>query len=302
MPNSSTNALSRGVAATGRVWSRSESRRLRSRRDQQIAATPSSPLRDGTLALFWEKAPYLLTEDRDPPSVVAKKFERFQQWLSGQKFLSTTLNDVEAALSEILLRSIDDTDMSRGQIASLLRKVARPDLTIQIADRILASSRLNYYALATKGAALTDLEEYDSAIEILSQAIRPFHPAEGLDRPLNALSRTYRQRFKDTGEVDDLEASLLCAKAAWATNPNEFSARSLEAAAMESGDVDEVKEAKAAIEEAREAPGVSPDAALKAWEILTEWFASHTGSSSESRSPKLTTEDSGPPRTTKRLC
>ena len=273
------------------AWRCRDWARLESLGEQALAIAAKSADRSDSIVTVAQRylgsllgeGTFLLTEDRDPPSVVAEKFERFQRWLSGQKFLSTTLDEYEAALSEILLRSIDDTDMSRVQIASLLRRVARPDLTIQIADRILASSRLNYYALATKGAALTDLEEYDSAIENLSQAIRPFHPAEGLDRPLNALSRTYRQRFKDTGEVDDLEASLLCAKAAWATNPSEFSARALHAAAMESGDVDEVEEAKAAIEEAREAPEVSPDAALKAWAILTEWFASHTGPPSDSR-------------------
>ena len=115
------------------------------------------------------------------------------------------------------------SDQDRGKIASAMRKVSRPDLAIEVANSVLNHSRLNYYALATKGAALTDLKRFDEAIQVLVSAIQPFHPSEGLDRSLNALSRSLRERGMQTGDVEDLEDSVEVAQFSFNTYPTYFS-------------------------------------------------------------------------------
>ena len=124
---------------------------------------------------------------------------------------------------EMVQFSQSSSDQDRSKIASAMRKVSRPDLAIEVANSVLDHSRLNYYALATKGAALTDLKRFDEAIQVLVSAIQPFHPSEGLDRPLNALSRSLRERGMQTGDVEDLEDSVDVAQFSFNSYPTYFS-------------------------------------------------------------------------------
>ncbi len=200
--------------------------------------------------------------------VVEDKVKKFDDWLDGQPRIAATIALTRAYLGEILLLSTDDSALSRGRTASLLRKIARPDLAIVVSDELLDRSRLNYYALANKGAAMADLGNLDDAIGLLSSALRPFHPTEGLDRPLNAISRAYRLRFERDGDVHDLERSFDYARASWTSYPSEFSARTYVAAAAEMGE-DEKAEAEAATENIPTSPPLPNEEAVdRALQIL----------------------------------
>lgn len=157
-------------------------------------------------------------------------------WVRSRPHLSPLLSEFVAAASEIVTMAEEDSIMARGQVASRLRKVMRPDLAIVVADDILGRSRLNYYAMATRGAALCDLARYDEAIEALKPSLAPFRPAEGVGRVLNALSRAFRLRFLNEGDLDDSEIALTCAQAAWELSPDRYAANTYLAAAAASAD------------------------------------------------------------------
>lgn len=137
---------------------------------------------------------------------------------------------------EMVHLSQSSSDKDRGKIASAMRKVSRPDLAIEVANSVLDHSRLNYYALATKGAALTDQKRFDEAIQVLVSVIQPFHPSGGLDRSLNALSRSLRERGMQTGDVEDLEDSVDVAQFSFNFYPTDFSRNTFRAALRARGD------------------------------------------------------------------
>lgn len=217
----------------------------------------------------------VIASDRDVSDVLAiqRKLAQLDNWIEGEPRLVTTVAPSRGFLGEILVLATDDSAVSRGRTASLLRKVARPDLAISVSDELLGRSRLNYYALANKGAAMADLGDLDNAIALLSSALRPFHPADGFDRPLNAISRAYRLRFSRDGDLEDLEWSYAYARASWITFPSEFSARTYVAAAGEMGD-DEKLEAEAATANVPTSPPPpDPRAIERALQILERHMA-----------------------------
>lgn len=184
-----------------------------------------------------------IAQDRDDAvvGVIMRKLSRFDHWMENAPRVAQIVAPRRAYLGEILVLATDDSAISRGRTASLLRKVARPDLAITVSAELLDRSRLNYYALANMGASMADLGELDDAITFLSSAMCRFHPSDGFDRPLNAISRAYRLRFERDGDFEDLKLSYDYAKASWFFYPSEFSARTYLAAAGEMGEEEKVE-------------------------------------------------------------
>lgn len=170
------------------------------------------------LAACLRSGEFILEPNQLPDSILFK-IKSLESWCAKDAAWLLTIPSVQA-MHEIILLSTSSLDADRCKVASALRKIARPDLAIQVSDSVLVHSRLNYYALATKGAAHTDLNEFDAAIGILKEATRPFHPRQGKDRPLNALSRALRLRGLATGEVGDLEGAADAAAEAFAICPS----------------------------------------------------------------------------------
>jgi hypothetical protein len=171
---------------------------------------------------------------------------------------------------ELILLAADPSDSARCQMASCLRKLARPDLAIEIANGVLDHSRLNNYALATKGAALTDLAEFDAAIHTLRSALRGYYPDDTLERPLNALSRALRERGKRTGEIQDLQEAVDVAEFAYQNWPSEFSHRTYTAALIEVGDRDTL-EALPSVETQSKAFSASDRISDRAYQIVNHF-------------------------------
>lgn len=169
---------------------------------------------------------------------VEQKVRNFEEQCRQSEINWILQSETVQAAHELILLAADPTDSARCKMASCLRKLARPDLAIEIADGVLEHSRLNNYALATKGAALTDLERFDEAIQTLRSALCGYYPDDTLERPLNALSRALRERGKRTGEIQDLQEAVQVAQFAFEYWPSEFSQRTFTAALIEMGDQD----------------------------------------------------------------
>jgi len=155
----------------------------------------------------------------------------FVAWVESTENMQARLQELAYLASEIVTLTQLSNSASQGQVASRLRRINRPDLAVQVCNQVLASSRLNYYALATRGAALADLRDLDAAISSLKNALAPFRPASGAERALNALARALRLRFQRDGDLIDAELSLVSATAALMLVPDIYASNTLLAAA-----------------------------------------------------------------------
>lgn len=197
------------------------------------------------------------------------KMSELETWSASNNTDWLLNDDSKRAIHEIILLAPDKSHQAQVQISSALRKVARPDLAVKVADNVLTSSRLNYYALASKGAALTDLGKYDHAIELLYTALRPFHPQNGLERPMNALSRALRERGIRSGDLYDLEVSAEVAANSWEICPNSVSLNTYRAAVQALGDSELLEQLnRITLDEHRQHATLNPLAVERAREVI----------------------------------
>jgi tetratricopeptide (TPR) repeat protein len=202
------------------------------------------------------------------PVEIHQRVEVLTGWCAKNVYWLLTSDPIRA-MHEIILLSTSAVDMDRCKVASALRKISRPDVAIIVADSVLEHSPLNYCALATKGAARTDLGDYDVAIELLAAASRPFHPVDGKDRPLNALSRALRLRGQITGEIGDLEDAADAASMAFEVNPCIPTIRTYLAAVEAMGDDELAEQLRAFVPKtSSELAALSERAAQQALEIM----------------------------------
>lgn len=202
------------------------------------------------------------------PLEIQQRIETLTGWCANNVTWLLTSAPVKA-MHEIVLLSTSAVDMDRCKVASALRKIARPDLAITVSDSVLVHSPLNYYALATKGAAYTDLDDYDTAIEVLTAASRPFHPVDGKDRPLNALSRALRLRGQISGDIGDLQDAAEAASLAFEVNPSIPTMRTFLAAVEAMGDDEVSEQLRDFVPSSNsEFPALSERAAQQALEIM----------------------------------
>jgi hypothetical protein len=185
--------------------------------------------------------------DSPERKMVVEEIAKFAAWVDSLPELPPLLAEYVTAATLALQRSADESIVILGQFASHLRAITRPDLALRVTDDILRRSRLNYYAQATRGAALCDLGDYDAAIDSLKSCLAPYRPQEGVERVLNALSRAFRLRFEQSGDMDDCDLAVLSAKASWGLKPDSFSANTYLAAAAKAPDPTERQQAVEAV-------------------------------------------------------
>ena len=178
-----------------------------------------------------------------------KSITEFLVWIDTTVGVKALLSHQGQTAREIVTLTDEPTVASLGQVASCLRRLSRPALAVELCDRVLAVSRLNYYAMATKGAALTDLNELDDAVISLTGSLALYRPTGGTERVLNALSRALRLRFLRDGDIFDAERALACATAALRLVPDEYSSNTVLSAASVQPDPSAMSSATALVNE-----------------------------------------------------
>lgn len=147
--------------------------------------------------------------------------------------------DLVQAAQEISLLSLDPIPANRNKIGKLLRTLARPDISILVCKQILETTRLNYYSLTVLCGAYCDLQRFDDAIEVADKALK-FSPEGGRTYPLTALVRAHTLKFKATGDMAEIELALEYGHKALALRMDSYAANAFVAAAVASGNADEI--------------------------------------------------------------
>ena len=147
--------------------------------------------------------------------------------------------DLLQAAQEITLLSLDPIPANRNKIGKLLRTIARPDISILVCKQILDATRLNYYSLTVLCGAYCDLQKFDEAIEVADKALK-FSPESGRTYPLTALVRAHTLKFKATGDISEIELALEYGHKALALRIDSYAANAFVAAAVASGNADEI--------------------------------------------------------------
>jgi tetratricopeptide (TPR) repeat protein len=147
------------------------------------------------------------------------KTDGFKAFISKHRHLVTSLKEVEKEIIELQLYVALPRADTLNKTARALRRIGRPDLSIELCDFQLKQSRLNYYSLISRSWALGDLGLIEKAISDAELAHK-FNPKVGQNYTLVALSRAYRLRFVKHGEIEDFEKSISFAEEALKANRN----------------------------------------------------------------------------------
>ena len=147
-----------------------------------------------------------------------------------ENYIGNAITDVKTSLTslvkngyEIQLFLVKKQSDSRNKAASALRKLARPDLAILLTTQQLEITRLNYYSLAVRASAYSDLSSYSKAI-IDGQKALKFSPPDKKHFSLVVLAKAYVNRFRQTGEISDAEMAFDLAEKSFRLKPDEYSA------------------------------------------------------------------------------
>ena len=133
--------------------------------------------------------------------------ERLKVFLRNRPEYDPRIDFSVIAAQNIALLSIDLSQHNKHKIASNLRKIGRPDISIELCMDTLKESKLNFYAQTILCASLCDLKNFDKAIEFAKDSIK-YSPRESKHYSLVTLSRAYLMKGKSTGDIDDLEIAM----------------------------------------------------------------------------------------------
>jgi hypothetical protein len=160
------------------------------------------------LAAILGDGKFLLEEDHAGRNHFEKGVEALNDFLqkSPLKFRSAIRSDLWQ-LSQVQLLLSQPRSDARNKAASGLRKLARPDLAIELTTFELKKSRLNYYSLVVRGSAFVDLRMIDEAIEDGGLALK-YSLESNKNFPLTLLARAYRDKFKRDGDFEAAESAL----------------------------------------------------------------------------------------------
>ena len=147
------------------------------------------------------------------------KTQTFREFIANHRNLVTSLKEVEKEILELQLYVALPRSDTLNKTARALRRIGRPDLSVELCNFQLQKSRLNYYSLISRSWALGDLGILDEAISDAELAHK-FNPKEDRNYTLVALSRAYRFRFVKHGEIEDFEKSISFAEEALKANRN----------------------------------------------------------------------------------
>lgn len=160
------------------------------------------------LAAILGDGKFLLEDDRIGRSHFEKGVKTLNDFLvkSPLKFRSTIRSELWQ-LSQVQLLLSQPRSDARNKAAAGLRKLARPDLAVELMTFELKKSRLNYYSLVVRGSAFVDLRMIDEAIEDGGLALK-YSLESNKNFPLTLLARAYRDKFKRDGDFETAEKAL----------------------------------------------------------------------------------------------
>lgn len=139
------------------------------------------------------------------------------------------LNELISPVEEILILSTKNNAQNRNIIGKNLRKIARPDLCIEIVSENLKISKLNYITRIIRAAAFADLGDFDQAISDAIIALK-VQNSKDQQRSHTVLSRAYRERYKKFGDFEDRDSALEHARSAYDIDINMYTKNVLIAA------------------------------------------------------------------------
>lgn len=169
--------------------------------------------------------------------------EKLNQFLTKRPHFYNSIDPIIQSGREIALLALDPTSQNRNKISKNLRKVARPDLAVEICLQILETTRLNYYTLTVLCGAYCDLGNFDSAIEVAQRALK-YEPDSGKTFVLNSLVRAHTLKFKSNGDFNEIDFALKFAHESINIKLDAYSANAYIAAAVASTYDHEIQNAK----------------------------------------------------------
>ena len=151
---------------------------------------------------------FILESNRQESLSLSEDIEKFENLFENSPSkIRELITPILSEIREIRLFALKDEAITNNKCAAALRRIARPDISIEIASKGLGLSPLNYYFLASRSAAYSDIGSYDLAILDAEKALE-FSPKDKKLSSLTTLSRAYRLRFLKNGVFDDGENSL----------------------------------------------------------------------------------------------
>jgi tetratricopeptide (TPR) repeat protein len=176
---------------------------------------------------------FLLNDNHSEKDVFIKKVDGFKKFIQSNPLWHSVLEDTERDLHEIQLFLRMSRADARNKAANALRRLGRPDLSINLCNYLLSITKLNYYVLTSRSWAFADLGHLDRALDDAQLALK--HQPKGNNYPQTALSRAYRMRFKRDGDIADSESSIFWGHEALSAKRNIYAASQLIASLIASG-------------------------------------------------------------------
>lgn len=177
------------------------------------------------LASIIAEGRFLLGEDTTGLAHFKKEITAFKGFLdeSSPKLRIELRPELHHLYQVQLLLTHHQSD-SINKASSSLRKLARPDLAIELTSSVLQKSRLNYYSLVVRGSAYVDLSQIDFAIVDGELALK-HSLIENRNFALTLLARAYREKFKTEGDFASAERALELALESLAIRKDPYIAR-----------------------------------------------------------------------------
>ena len=177
------------------------------------------------LAAIVGEGKFLTTSDPIGLTHFNEGIQSFQTFLRANpvEFTSKVRPEIKK-IQQVQLFLTQPRSDSLNKAASSLRRLGRPHLAIELANKELSNSRLNYYSLVVRGSAFVDLNQIDFAIADGELSLK-HSLSEKKNYSLTLLARAYREKFKRDGLIDDGQEALKYATQALKVDRNPYIAR-----------------------------------------------------------------------------
>jgi tetratricopeptide (TPR) repeat protein len=151
----------------------------------------------------------------DVPGSVLEAHRMLEEGAKGSpvKLTTAVFSGAERKLADLTLYLDNSSPRSLVSAGSLLRdqQFERPDLAIEAADLALQTEPKNIAALNVKGSALSDLESFEDALDVLNSA-RALEPRNRFVLP------AYSRALEGVGQVDEAIAVAELVLEMWPDN------------------------------------------------------------------------------------
>ena len=114
-------------------------------------------------------------------------------------------------ISQIQLFILNPRPDRLNKAAASLRRIGRPDLSIELTSSQILKTRFNYYSLVVRGSSYIDLGSFEKGISDGEVALT-YSPKETANYAHIVLARGFREIFKRDGEIAHGEVAFEHAK------------------------------------------------------------------------------------------